>query len=133
MSSLRKAAKGSISELLVGIYYTEANWTVYYPHTHDTEIDMIVTKGPRIKRVQVKTVYDCGGLLRVNVHYSGNPKYSPDTVDIMACIWLTGAPRMWVIPMDEIEDETTLNFGRVDGSTSRTKGNFNHHKYEVIT
>ena len=126
--TLRKAAKGAISEHIVGLYYTSSHWVVYYPFTHDTEIDLVITKGPRIKRIQVKTVYACGDILRANIDHKSNPKYSPDTVDIMCCVWEN---RLWIIPMEDIEDETTLNFGKVDGALCRPRGNFDHSKYEV--
>jgi hypothetical protein len=132
--SLRKAAKGSISELYVGIHFIRKGWSLYVPYDHDQEHDLVVTKGPRIKRLQVKTVYACGDILRANVDHKSNPKYSPDTIDIMACFWYsttTSDSKLWVIPMEDIEEETTLNFGKIDGSPSRTRGNFDHTRYLV--
>lgn len=123
---IRKSAVGSISELKVSIYYLQKGWQVFFPHSHDTETDLLITKGPRVKRVQVKTAYQCGDILRVNIDHKKNPKYSPDSVDVLACLWYG---KLWIIPMEDVEEETTLNFGRVDGSLCNTRGNFDHTRY----
>ena len=137
MTNLTKSAKGVLSELAIAGYYVNQGWVVYTPFTHDTEIDLIVTKGPRFKRIQVKTVYLDGSILRANVHKDGSAKYSPDSVDLLAAVWYGGVHcsmehrRTWLIPMEDIERETTLNFGKVNGDPSNTRGNFEHSKYEV--
>lgn len=132
---LRKSAKGSISELKASIHFLGKGWSVYLPYDHDQEHDLVITKGPRIKRIQVKTIYQDGNILRANVHKDGTAKYSPDTIDYMVCLWFNqdNRSRLWVIPMEDIEQETTLNFGKVNGDPSNTRGNFNHTKYEVLT
>lgn len=125
---MRKVAKGDVSEMLVAIEYVGQGWCVYFPFSHDTEIDMVVTKGPRIKRVQVKTIYACGDILRANIDHKKSAKYNADSVDTMVCVY---GNQIWSIPMEDIEGETTLNFGKVDGTISNTRGNFNHLRYKI--
>lgn len=125
---MRSCFKGDLSELLVAREYIRTGWAVFFPFGHDTEIDLVVTKGPRIKRVQVKTAYECGNILRVNIDHKKKAKYTADTLDTMVCVY---KDRIWSIPMESIEGETTLNFGRIDGKSSKTRGNFDHTRYEV--
>lgn len=128
--TLRKCALGALSELKASMYFVTQGWVMYYPCSHDTAVDMLGIKGPRVKRIQVKTAYVCGNILRANVDHKKEAKYSPDTVDTMVCIYDN---RLWVIPMEDIEEETTLNLGRTDGSPSKPRGTFDHTKYEVRT
>ena len=108
---MNKIELGAHAELQIALVFSTDGWTVFFPFHHDTEIDMILTKGPRVKRVQVKSIYDCGGILRANIDHKKGPKYSPDSVDTLVCIHSSG---VWCIPMEDIEHETTLNFGRSD-------------------
>lgn len=125
---MRSCFRGDLSELLVAREYIRMGWAVYFPFGHDTEIDMVVVKGPRVKRVQVKTAYECGNILRVNIDKQKQSKYTADTLDTLVCVYEN---RIWSIPVEDIEGETTLNFGRIDGGFSKTRGNFDHTKYEV--
>lgn len=115
--------------MLVAVEYVGQGWNVFWPHGHDTEIDLVVTKGPRVKRVQVKTIYQCGDILRANIDHNKGAKYNADTVDTMVCVY---GNDIWSIPMESIEGETTLNFGKADGTPSKTRGNFDHTKYKII-
>lgn len=125
---MRKCAKGDVSEMLVAVEYVGQGWQVFFPFGHDTEIDMMVTKGPRVKRVQVKTIYACGDILRANIDHKKGAKYNADTVDTMVCVY---EGTIWSIPMEDIEGETTLNFGKVDGTPSKTRGSFDHTRYKI--
>lgn len=125
---MNKNGKGEVHELIAAIYYIRLGWQINWPGGHATEIDFVATKGPRVKRVQVKTVYDCGGILRANIDMSKQARYSPDNVDVIVCC---GENSVWVIPMEDIEDIRTLNFGRADGSPSKTRTSFNHERYKV--
>tara|TARA_R110002153_G_scaffold80843_2_gene205074 strand:- start:1076 stop:1462 length:387 start_codon:yes stop_codon:yes gene_type:complete len=119
---------GEVSEMLVGLEYLRKEWEVFTPVGHDTQVDLVVIKGARIKRVQVKSVYDCGGLLRANIDHNGEAKYTSERVDVLVCVWQN---KIWSIPMEDVEGETTLNFGRLDGVVSKPRNGFDHTKYLV--
>ena len=125
---MNKNGKGEVNELRAAIHYIRLGWQVYWPGGHATGIDFVATKGPRSKRVQVKTVYECDGILRANIDANKGPRYSPDNVDVIVC---AGVNNLWVIPLEDIEDITTLNFGRTDGKPSTTRTSFKHERYRV--
>lgn len=113
---------------------------MYYPCSHDTPVDIVGIKGPRVKRIQVKTAYACGDIIRANIDHKKSAKYHPDTVDTLACVYdnssmgntgNTGSHRIWLIPMEDIEGITTLNLGKLDGSLSKTRASFKPDNYEV--
>lgn len=125
---MNKNSKGEVSELLAGIHFIRQGWQIHWPGGHATGVDFVATKGPRNKRVQVKSIYDCGGILRANIEANKGPRYSPDNVDVIVCV---GEDNLYAIPMEDIEGLTTLNFGRTDGSPSKTRSDFDHNKYKV--
>lgn len=46
---------GLIGETEVALHYMRQGWEVYWPFSGSSSLDMICTKGRRVKRVQVKT------------------------------------------------------------------------------
>ena len=118
--------KGTVSELKIALWYISKGWQVYLPVDQNTPVDMVVIREWESLKIQVKTIYQDGHRLRANIDHNGAAKYSKREVDIMACVYNN---KTWIIPMADISNETTLNFGREDGGISITRGNFDHTKY----
>lgn len=134
---INKCALGALSELKISTHFVRQGWVMYYPCSHDTPVDIVGIKGPRVKRIQVKTAYSCGDIIRANIDHKKSAKYSPDSVDTLACVYDNslmdpGKDRIWLIPMEDIEGITTLNLGKTDGSPSKTRANFKPDSYEVL-
>ncbi len=123
---MKQMAKGTISELLVATHYLGKGWVTYTPAHHDTVVDLVALKGPRVKRIQVKTVYDGSGLWRCNLRN----QYNPEEVDVIAAI-IPKRQRVFLIPVEDIEGYGSLTFGRTNGSPSKTTTAFDCLRYEV--
>ena len=130
---MNKCSLGALSELRISAHYVRQGWVMYYPCSHDTPVDIVGIKGPRVKRIQVKTAYACGEIIRANIDHKKSAKYSPDVVDTLACVYDNSfkGDRIWLIPMEDIEGITTLNLGKLDGSPSKTRADFSPDNYEV--
>ena len=120
--------KGLLSELKVSRYYVNKGYSIYLPASARGPVDMVVTRGSKILRIQVKTVYEDRDKLRVNIHHrKGGPKYTKEDVDMLVCVRYNC---LWIIPMEDIENETTLIFGTLSGKPYKT--GFKHEQYRAV-
>ena len=121
--------KGLLSEMYACRYYINKGYAIFLPVDHGGPVDVIVTKGTEVLRLQVKTVYEDSDKLRVNIHSKkGGPKYSTEDVDLLVCIRHNDT---WLVPFKDVENETTLVFGTVSGKPYRVRGPFRHEQYKV--
>ena len=116
---------GVLSELEALKVYIERGWDVFTPVTVDSRADFIAVHRANgmVRKVQVKTVQDnkVGGVTyrqcRLMPH---NKPYDRWEVDTFVFIYPPSG-EVWLAGYDDIEGQTSLNFGRADGKGRRPK------------
>lgn len=51
--------RGARNELIAADFFMSHGWDVYFPLMTQSKADLIVTKGSRVKKIQVKTITYC--------------------------------------------------------------------------
>ena len=116
---------GQRGELLVAERLIEQGWSVAHPLSDTAPFDLLVAKGERFRRIQVKATLKQHRYPSASPHYQfqcahglgSKKRHNKGEVDFFICCALN-ALRFWVIPFNEIKTITTKIY-------NGNKGRFN--------
>lgn len=129
-TELHKEQRGCISELKAQVYFMEQGYDVFSPVSMLTRADFIAIDRETndLLRVQVKTAQTNGDYLQARLTVKDRP-YTSEEIDTFVFVY---EDRMWIVPQFELEELTTINFGRVDKEVkNKRKPQFDTTEYEI--
>jgi PD-(D/E)XK endonuclease len=108
-TALNLKAKGDLAELMVAADLRRRGFGIAVPFGEDSDFDLVLIRGDRLERVQVKYTASDGMVVKVRCfsHSLTNGKirktkrYTPATIDILAVYDATSS-RCYYIPAEEL-------------------------------
>jgi hypothetical protein len=105
--------KGELVELAFAYKATALGFGVAKPYGDSERFDFIVSSGPRLWRVQIKSTYKAGirgyGIRAYGTTQRGAAMYTPDQIDLIV-VYLVPEGIWYIIPIEAIGARSSLYF-----------------------
>lgn len=114
-SDLNLKGKGDLAELMVAADLRRRGFQIAIPFGEDCDFDLVLVRGDRLERVQVKYVESDGAVVKVKCfsHSLTNGKvrrtkrYTAKTIDLLAVYDHTSS-RCYYVPADELGEGRSI-------------------------